>query len=188
MNVIENDVSSIYVVKKSKFICFLYYVENVEEINGILQGVRQEYRDATHICYSYVLFNKEKAYDDKEPSGTAGLPILEILKKKDLMNVLCIVVRYFGGVKLGAGGLIRAYSNSVVQTLALTNVVLYYKYVTVFLEADYGDKKLLEVICNDYEVVNRVYDEKILYTLRVKEEDLKGIESGIKNTMIKLIK
>lgn len=186
MNVIEKNVSNTYVIKRSKFICFLYYVENVDEINAILEKLRQEYKDATHVCYSYILTNKEKAHDDGEPSGTAGLPILEILKKKDLVNVLCVVVRYFGGIKLGAGGLIRAYSNSVVQTLALTKIIPYKKYVTVYLEADYGEKRLLELICNDYEVINRVYDEKIIYTLRIEEEGLEKIENGIKNTMIKL--
>lgn len=186
MNVIEKNVSNTYVIKRSKFICFLYYVENVDEINAILEKLRQEYKDATHVCYSYILTNKEKAHDDGEPSGTAGLPILEILKKKDLLNVLCVVVRYFGGIKLGAGGLIRAYSNSVVQTLALTKIIPYKKYVTVYLEADYGEKRLLELICNDYEVINRIYDEKIIYTLRIEENDLERIESGIKNTMIKL--
>ena len=186
MNVIEKNVSNTYVIKRSKFICFLYHVENVNEINSILENLRQEYKDATHVCYSYILTNKEKAYDDGEPSGTAGLPILEILKKKDLVNVLCVVVRYFGGIKLGAGGLIRAYSNSVVQTLALTKIIPYKKYITIYLETDYVNKKLLELICNDYEVINRVYDEKIIYTLKLEKDNLEKIKNRIKNTMIKL--
>ena len=101
-------------IKKSKFITILYRINNVEEVNTILYKVSSKYSDATHVCYAYILNNIEKCSDNGEPSGTAGLPILNVLKKKNLTNILAIVIRYFGGIKLGAGGLVRAYSNSIV--------------------------------------------------------------------------
>ena len=149
------------IIKKSKFICRLYYVNDIYEINSILEDLKKEYKDATHICYAYVIDNKEKAYDDGEPSKTAGMPILEILKKKDLNNVLCVVIRYFGGIKLGAGGLIRAYSNSVRKTIDKVDIISYKKYIEVSIEVNYDNKKLLESIVKDYEVINKDYKDTI---------------------------
>ena len=105
------------IINKSKFIALIYYIDNINEINNLLDKVKKEYKDATHYCYAYILDNSEKANDDGEPTGTAGLPILNVLKKENLNHVLCIVVRYFGGIKLGAGGLIRAYSNATKEVI-----------------------------------------------------------------------
>ena len=104
--------STLLEIKKSKFYCFGYIVHSVEEVDKIISQLHKQYVDATHICYAYVIAspNKERAVDDGEPEGTAGKPILDVIKKKQLSNVLLVVVRYFGGVKLGAGGLVRAYS------------------------------------------------------------------------------
>ena len=106
-------------IKKSKFIGIYYHVENAEEISAILQNLKKEYKKATHICYAYRLSSPfaEKACDDGEPSGTAGKPILNVLQKQDKQNCLLVVVRFFGGVKLGAGGLVRAYSKTASETL-----------------------------------------------------------------------
>ena len=99
-----------YIIKKSKFIGLLYNVESVEEINGILEEVKKENKKATHVCFAYKVGPFQKYSDDGEPSGTAGRPILNIIEKKKLENTLIIVVRYFGGIKLGAGCLVRAYN------------------------------------------------------------------------------
>ena len=98
--------------KKSKFLGYLLSCQSDEEIKDVLALLKQEHKKATHICYAYrfkVPF-AEKAVDDGEPSGTAGRPILNVLQKKDLFDHAIFIVRYFGGVKLGAGGLVRAYS------------------------------------------------------------------------------
>lgn len=99
-------------VKKSKFIGYCYEVDTVEEVNAILEDLRKEHKKARHLPYAYRIDGQIKKSDDKEPSGTAGMPILNILDKNNLNHVLVVVVRYFGGIKLGAGGLVRAYSNA----------------------------------------------------------------------------
>ena len=106
-------------IKKSKFIGYLFEIKNVEEIKEKIDALKREHKKATHICYAYRLASpfSEKAVDDGEPSGTAGKPILNVLQKQEKQNVLLVVVRYFGGIKLGAGGLLRAYSKCASETL-----------------------------------------------------------------------
>lgn len=125
MRKIKDIIDNTIIIDKSKFITTLYPVETVEEINFILANVRKKYYDATHNCYAYIIDNGniQKCSDDGEPSKTAGFPMLDALKKNNLTNVLAITTRYFGGIKLGAGGLIRAYSSSVSE--ALKNVTFY---------------------------------------------------------------
>ena len=115
MKTIKEFVKVNQTINRSEFITSLYPVSSIEEVQEILQNVRKTYYDATHNCYAYILGlegDQKKASDDGEPSGTSGMPILGALEKNDLTNVLCIVTRYFGGIKLGAGGLVRAYSSS----------------------------------------------------------------------------
>ena len=99
------------VIKKSRFISYYYEVTSVEEVKDILEDLKKEHKKARHIPYAYKIDNLIKKSDDKEPGGTAGTPIYNIIEKKNLNNCLIVVVRYFGGIKLGAGGLLRAYSN-----------------------------------------------------------------------------
>ena len=103
---------SIYEIKKSKFYAFNYNVESIDEINQILEILKKEHKKAKHIVYAYKIDGIEKKYDDGEPSGTAGLPLYNIINKKNLNHILIVVVRYFGGIKLGAGGLLRAYNTA----------------------------------------------------------------------------
>lgn len=101
--------------KKSKFYGYAYNVVSALEVEKIISLLKKEHKKATHICYAYNISADEvlaKAVDDGEPSGTAGRPIFNVIDKKGLKNVLIVVVRYFGGVKLGAGGLVRAYTKS----------------------------------------------------------------------------
>ena len=108
-----------YVEKKSKFIGYLLHCKNVEEVQSALDELRKEHKKATHICYAYSLKNPfmEKTVDDGEPGGTAGRPILSVLQKKGVSDVCVFVVRYFGGIKLGAGGLVRAYTKTTSEVL-----------------------------------------------------------------------
>ena len=110
---IENEI----IIKKSKFITKYYNIENIKEVDNIINELKKEYKKATHICYAYSINGKEKAVDDGEPSHTAGLPILNVIHMKNLNNVLIVVIRYFGGVKLGAGPLTRAYSKSASEII-----------------------------------------------------------------------
>ena len=103
--------------KKSKFLGYLFSCKTVEDVQEALKELRLEHKKATHICYAYSLKNPflEKAVDDGEPGGTAGRPILSVLQKKEEKDVCVFVVRYFGGIKLGAGGLVRAYTKTTSQ-------------------------------------------------------------------------
>ncbi|PAD36207.1 MULTISPECIES: YigZ family protein [Terribacillus] len=114
------------VIQKSRFIGHVKRVETEEEAINFVQKIKKEHKDATHNCSAYMIGEHDliqKASDDGEPSGTAGVPILEVLKKKGLKDTAVVVTRYFGGIKLGAGGLIRAYSGSASQSIDEIGVV-----------------------------------------------------------------
>lgn len=148
------------VVNKSKFISCAINVQTRNEVDIILNKISKEYADATHICYAYSLYeNKvlfEKFSDDNEPNSTAGKPILNVIKKNELNNVLIVVIRYFGGIKLGAGGLVRAYTKSAV--LAIDNCKQ--------VEQEYFKK--FEVKLN-YEHINMLYNLANNNSLKIVE-------------------
>ena len=130
MKSISEKLENLYEINKSKFIGICYPIFSVEESKEKLHEVKLEHSHATHICYAYILNSGmlEKCSDDGEPSGTAGKPILEVLKKKELENVILIVVRYFGGIKLGAGGLTRAYSTCASGVLDNSKIIEFEKF------------------------------------------------------------
>lgn len=104
-------------IKKSKFVAYLYDIDEISEIKEILENIKYEHKKAKHIVYAYKFGSTAGKSDDKEPSGTAGTPLYNLLEMNDINNKLLIVVRYFGGVKLGAGPLLRAYKNAGVSVL-----------------------------------------------------------------------
>lgn len=106
-----------YLIKKSQFIAYYYEVNTLEEVTCIINLLKKEHKKARHFPYAYKIDNLIKKSDDKEPSNTAGSPILNIIEKKNLNHVLIIIVRYFGGIKLGSGGLIRSYSTSAKEVI-----------------------------------------------------------------------
>ena len=99
------------IIKKSRFIGYYYKLDNIDEINTIIDNLKKEHKKAKHIPYAYKINNIVKKSDDKEPNGTAGNPLLNIIELKQLNNTIILVVRYFGGIKLGAGPLTRAYAS-----------------------------------------------------------------------------
>ncbi|HIS87253.1 MAG TPA: YigZ family protein [Candidatus Caccenecus avistercoris] len=106
-------------IKKSKFIAYYYEVDDASEVKDIINNLKKEHKKARHIPYAYKINQDMKKSDDKEPSGTSGMPILNIIQKNNLNYVLIAVVRYFGGIKLGAGGLIRAYGNAAKEVIKI---------------------------------------------------------------------
>ena len=112
-----------WVIKKSEFICTLIPCNDPNDIDTIIHQYQDKYHDATHNCIAYIVGNQKKANDNGEPSGTAGLPMLDVLEKNELTNIIAIVTRYFGGIKLGAGGLTRAYRQSVADALKEADIV-----------------------------------------------------------------
>ena len=132
-------------IKKSRFICFLKRIETEEEAKAFIQQIKKEHWKANHNCSAFVLGDHheiQRSSDDGEPSGTAGVPMLEVLKKNDLINVCAVVTRYFGGTKLGAGGLIRAYSGSVAQAIVHTGIVEGRLQQEVFVQLDYSNSPI----------------------------------------------
>lgn len=114
------------IIEKSRFICYVGRATTEEEAQSFIQDIKKKHWDATHNCSAYLIGEHDqiqKANDDGEPSGTAGVPMLEVLKKRKLKDTVVVVTRYFGGIKLGAGGLIRAYSKSTSEGLNHTGIV-----------------------------------------------------------------
>ena len=105
------------IIKKSRFISYLYEVNSVDEVDEILTELKKEHKKARHLPYAYKINNDIKKSDDKEPGGTAGLPIYTVIERNNLNNTLIVIVRYFGGIKLGAGGLLRSYSSGANNVL-----------------------------------------------------------------------
>lgn len=175
MNTIKANIYETFIIKKSKFITKLYKINSKEDIDEILTELKKEYKDSTHICYAYIINGIEKCSDDGEPSGTAGIPILNILKKNNLTNILGVVIRYFGGIKLGAGGLVRAYSNSISDTLKLTDIISLEEGYLVELEFNYDQIKLIDYILNDKTVIDKSYDHNIIYKFYLSKEELNFI-------------
>lgn len=169
---IKKDIENTIIIKKSKFITILYKIDSSDEINTILNKLKNKYKDSTHICYAYILNDQEKCFDDGEPSGTAGIPILNILKKNNLTNVIAIVIRYFGGIKLGAGGLIRAYSNSVIEALKLATIIELIEGYLIELEFKYEQVKLIDYILNDKNIFKKIYNDNIIYKFYLNKDQL----------------
>lgn len=172
---IKKDIENNIIIKKSKFITKLFKINNINEIDEILNKLKKDYKDSTHICYAYIINNFEKCYDDGEPSGTAGLPILNILKKNNLNNILAIVIRYFGGIKLGAGGLVRSYSNCVNETLKLTDIIELEEGYLIELEFSYDQVKLVDYILNDKVIISKQYQDNIIYKFYLNKEEINFI-------------
>ena len=173
MKTIAGNTEAEIVEKRSKFISNLYYVETVEQAENKLKEIKKRYNDARHNCFAYRVCEKntivERARDDGEPSGTAGAPMLNLLSKSDLTNCLVIVTRYFGGILLGTGGLVRAYTESAKQAIEKANLVtiqvgeemlvtITYDKLSEFqyycqknhinvIELEYGEKKIPYIIC-----------------------------------------
>ena len=157
--------SAAYEVNKSKFMAHVRHVETEEEARDFVQMIRKKYFDATHNCSAWVLGergDKQKSNDDGEPGGTAGNPILETIKKNELTNCAVVVTRYFGGIKLGAGGLIRAYSHTAALGLAAAKIVqmTLFKKFSLTLEynflatvENYLRNKKIRVVNSDYAAV-----------------------------------
>lgn len=171
MKTIKENIISELEIKNSKFIALLIKIDN-SDITDILNNIKKSYPKATHYCYAYIYNDIEKSSDDGEPGGTAGLPILNVIKKENLNNILVVVVRYFGGIKLGAGGLVRAYTKSVTEALKSTNLVELIKGLKIELEFNYNDEKQINYILNNSKIIDKTYNETIKYIVLIENNIL----------------
>lgn len=180
MNIIKKSVTTEQIINKSRFISYLFPIDSEEEAKEILQEIRKKHHDATHNCYSYILGDNQefsKNSDDGEPAQTAGIVIYEVLKRNNLTNVLAIITRYYGGIKLGAGGLVRAYSSSTANAVELAEMERLQKYIILSLEFDYSYLSIINKELETYTIINKVFTEKIFYEVQVPEEDEEKLNS-----------
>lgn len=139
MNTIKEKVSTIEIIKKSKFLTFLHPIHDINEAKELIEYYNKQYSDATHVCYAYILDeNTYKYYDDGEPSSSAGAPMYQVLKNNKLIYTFAVVIRYFGGVKLGVGGLTHAYSSGIINLLTQDLIIEYKKYDEYLIELPYS--------------------------------------------------
>ena len=173
------------VVKKSRFITRVAHVVSVEAADEVVAAVRKEYWDARHSCVALVVgqrADRQRSSDDGEPSGTAGVPMLEVLRQRGLTDVVAVVTRYFGGVLLGAGGLVRAYSTSVSVAVDRAVVVRREPRVEVAVETDHVTAGRLENVVREWCHVHRAivdppaYGAAVVLTVRLRPRDLGSFE------------
>ena len=164
------------VISKSRFIAYIKPVSTENEAKAFIDEIKTKHKDATHNCSAYTVgpeMNIQKANDDGEPSGTAGIPMLEILKKLEIHNVCVVVTRYFGGIKLGAGGLIRAYSGAVrdviydIGRVELREAIQ----VTVTLDYDQTGKFEYELASTTFLLREQFYTDKVSYQIDVVKNE-----------------
>ena len=187
---IEEDVSAEIVEKKSKFIANLFYVETVEEAEKIIKKTKKKYFDARHNCIAYrVLEDRniiEKSSDNGEPSGTAGTPMLNILQKNNLANVLIIVTRYFGGILLGTGGLVRAYSNSLLEAIEKSKKVIKCLGYQFEVKVNYKEFENFKYYCknNNIQIEKTDYGEDIVCIISVQKNKKEQLQKDYERKKI----
>lgn len=170
MFTITNDITNEIIIKNSRFICVIHKIYDVNNVDNYLNNIKSTYKDANHYCYAYIIDDKKKFSDDGEPSGTAGNPMLQALDKNNLNYVLCVVIRYFGGIKLGSGGLVRAYTKSIAQCLENANIrKLVYGY-NIDITFNYEYVNNVNYLLKDSNILNKKFSDKITYNLNVDYE------------------
>lgn len=192
---IEENVSTEIVEKKSKFIANLFQIEDKEDAQRKIKEIRKKYFDAKHHCFAYITFDEEgkileRSSDDGEPSGTAGSPMLQILKGNELCNVLVVVTRYFGGILLGTGGLVRAYSDATTKALQNAKYVMIEKGKEVKITMSYSDVENLRYYCrkNNINIIKEEYLDNVEFLIEISNQMLNKMKQDLDNFLIKMTK
>ena len=182
MRTIKENVSAEIIVKKSKFIANIFQVNSKEEAEERIREISKKYYDAKHNCYAYVLENFEKCSDDGEPSKTAGSPILEIIKKNNLQNILIVVTRYFGGILLGTGGLVRSYQEASKKALEKAEIINKVKGIEYKIKIEYDSQKDVNYWCKmlNIKTKNTKYENFIELKLQSSIESKEKLLNNIK--------
>lgn len=174
------------IIKKSRFICSIARVSSDEEAQQFIASIQAANKKATHNCFAYMIGDNDQIQresDNGEPSGTAGIPILESLKLAKIHNVVAVVTRYFGGIKLGAGGLIRAYSNTTTEVIHQAGLVQRIKQAILKITVTYDlhDLLLYYLKENNLEVASEEYGVNVETSIYVNETDLKDVKEKLIN-------
>ena len=189
---VKDKAERLEVIERSKFICKLFHVEDEEEAKGYIELVKKEHSLATHNCYAYVADDKglvQKFSDDGEPQGTAGLPMLNALKAQGLKKTLAIVTRYFGGIKLGTGGLARAYGGAVTECAKQAEIVNMHPVLVLEAKTDYDEySKLNNLIMRlNLPVLDTAFDNGVTVKFVLKLEN-EGSEKQFLDKLLDLFK
>ena len=191
ITILKNETAEI-VEKKSKFIANLFHVESVEEAENRIKDVKKKYHDARHNCIAYRVVENgqiiEKSSDDGEPSGTAGGPMLNILQKNNLCNLVIVVTRYFGGILLGTGGLVRAYSEATQQAIEKSTKVIKVIGREMIIELDYSNLEKFKYYCknNNINIKKIDYMGNIILKIEMEESVKEKINDDIKNKKLNI--
>ncbi len=182
---IKNATKGLYKEKGSKFMAFAFPIRSGQEIKSNLADLRKEYHDARHHCYAWVRGlsdQKSRANDDGEPAHSAGMPILGQIKSSNLTNVLVVVVRYFGGTKLGVGGLTNAYKVAAADALQKGRKEVIYEVRNLTLDFEYDQISQVERLIDEYDLeVTRIYGEKCQVKGSIKEDDIIRFRQSARN-------
>ena len=193
MKTIKESIKSEIVEKKSKFIANIYFAQTMEEAENIIKGTKKKYYDARHNCSSYRVLEKEniieKYSDDGEPAGTAGAPMLNILQKKDLVNVVVIVTRYFGGILLGTGGLVRAYSEVTQKAIEEANAIDIIIGKEYEVKVEYSNLENLKYYAktNNISITKIEYLNEIIFNIQISNDDIDKFLRDVEQQKIKII-
>ena len=192
---IQKEINQELIEKKSKFIADLFPVQNQEEAEMKIREIKKKHYNAKHHCFAYITFDEEnkkieRCSDDGEPSGTAGAPMLELLRGKNLCNVLIVVTRYFGGILLGTGGLVRAYAGAT--KLALEEAQLIQKQQGKELQVilEYAQIENFKYYCrkNTINIIKEEYSDNVILFIELTNEKFEKIKNEIDNLNLKVIK
>ena len=164
-------------IKNSKFIGVIVPIESINDVKDNLIKIKEEYKNATHYCYAFKLINDKGFSDDKEPNKTAGIPILNVIEGNNLVNVLVVVIRYYGGIKLGPGGLIRAYSNTCKEVINKSTLVELIKGIEVSITFPYSNEKEINYLLKDSIIRNKSYEENCTCIIETTKEVLDSISN-----------
>ena len=176
MKTIKEKVIHELIIKNSRFITILYPL-NDNNINIIINDLKEKYPKATHYCYAYIYGNDKGCSDDGEPSRTAGFPMLNVLEKEELNNILAVTIRYFGGIKLGAGGLVRAYTKSITESLKEITLIELIEGYKIQIEFPYSEEKQINYLLGNSTILNKEYKENTIYTVLIEKELLNKLSN-----------
>ena len=161
------------VIEKSRFICYMKRVRSEDEYRQYVSEIRKKHHDATHVCSAMICHNIRRSSDDGEPSGTAGAPILNVLDKNGLDETCALVVRYFGGIKLGAGGLIRAYSSATSECLKIGKLAMDAILNKYQLKLSYETANRIERYLREHSIlIDTIYDTDVTYIFALEDESV----------------
>ena len=184
MYTIVSDIKNEIIINKSKFICVYKKVYSEEDALIYISNIKDKYKDATHYCYSYIIDNTRRFNDDGEPCGTAGMPILNVLENNNLNYIVCIVIRYFGGIKLGTGGLVRAYSKSAAECLKIATIKKIVSGKNIKIVFNYDKVKLVDNTLKDVEIKDKRFDQNITYAFSISNTKLDKIKEILNSNVI----